>query len=110
MWLKRNFSKAPFKRYADDEVVHCKTKEEALYLKEYLAKRFAKCKLELHPTKNRIEYCKDKDRTRNEEFTELDFLGCTFKAVHIMCKDGKMRSSFIASVGKTLVKAFIDKI
>ena len=91
LWMKRKFPQAPFERYADDGVVHCKTKEEALYIKECLAKRFAECKLELHPTKTRIVYCKDKDRTRDEELTEFDFLGYTFKAVHIMCKDGKMR-------------------
>ena len=81
---------------ADDGVVHCKTKEAALYIKECLAKRFAECKLELHPPKTRIVYCKDKDRTKDEDVTEFDFLGYTFKAVHIMCKDGKMRSNFIA--------------
>ena len=96
MWMKRNFPQAPFERYADDGVVHCKSKEEALFIKESLVKRFAECKLELHPTKTRIVYCKDKDRTREEELTEFDFLGYTFKAVYIMCKDGKKRSNFIA--------------
>ncbi|WP_055153471.1 reverse transcriptase domain-containing protein [Faecalicatena contorta] len=81
--MKRNFPRAPFERYADDGVVHCSTKEEALYIKEKLAKRFEKCKLELHPVKTRIVYCKDKDRTRDEELTEFDFLGYTFKAVYI---------------------------
>ena len=39
MWMKRNFPNAPFERYADDGVVHCSTKEEALYIKEKFAKR-----------------------------------------------------------------------
>lgn len=110
MWMKRNFPQAPFERYADDGVVHCKTKEEALYIKECLVKRFAECKLELHPTKTRIVYCKDKDRIRDEDLTEFDFLGYTFKAVHVMCKDGKTRLNFIASVSKTSAKSFRDKI
>ena len=110
MWMKRNFPQAPFERYADDGVVHCKSKEEALFIKECLVKRFAECKLELHPTKTRIVYCKDKDRTREEELTEFDFLGYTFKAVYIMCKDGKKRSNFIASVSKASAKTFRDKI
>ena len=50
--------------------MHCRTKEEALYIKEKLAKRFEECKLELHPVKTRIVYCKDKDRTKEEELTE----------------------------------------
>ena len=97
-------------RDADDGVVHCRTKEEALYIKEKLAKRFEECKLELHPVKTRIVYCKDKDRTKEEELTEFDFLGYTFKAVYIKCKDGVMRNSFIASVSKTAAKGFRDKI
>ena len=68
------------------------------------------CKLELHPVKTRIVYCKDKDRTKEEELTEFDFLGYTFKAVYIKCKDGVMRNSFIASVSKTAAKGFRDKI
>ena len=110
MWMKRNFPQAPFERYADDGVVHCKTKEEAVFIKECLTKRFAECRLELHPTKTRIVYCKDKDRTKDEDLTEFDFLGYTFKAVHIMCRDGKTRLNFIASVSKTSAKAFRDKI
>lgn len=110
MWMKRNFPQAPFERYADDGVVHCRTKEEALYIKEKLAKRFEECKLELHPVKTRIVYCKDKDRTKEEELTEFDFLGYTFKAVYIKCKDGVMRNNFIASVSKTAAKDFRDKI
>lgn len=55
-------------------------------------------------------YCKDKDRTRDEDITEFDFIGYTFKAVYIMCKDGKRRSNFIASVSKMSAKTFRDKI
>lgn len=55
-------------------------------------------------------YCKDKDRTKKEELTEFDFLGYTFKAVHIKCRDGKMRYNFIATVSKTAAKNFRDKI
>uniref|UniRef100_UPI0040577A91 group II intron reverse transcriptase/maturase n=1 Tax=Acetatifactor sp. TaxID=1872090 RepID=UPI0040577A91 len=100
MWMIRNFPKAPFERYADEGVIHCRTKEEALWIKEKLTRRFEECKLELHPVKTRIVYCKDKDRTKDEELTEFDFLGYTFKAVYIKCKDGKIRNNFIASVSR----------
>ena len=110
MWMKRNFPQTPFERYADDGVIHCGTKEEALYIKEKLVERFAECKLELHPVKTRIVYCKDKDRTKKEELTEFDFLGYTFKAVYIKCRDGIMRYNFIASVSKTAAKNFREKI
>ena len=74
MWLKRNFPQAPFERYADDGLVHCRTKEEDFCIKERLVERFAECKLELHPVKTRIVHCKDKARTKREELTEFDFL------------------------------------
>ena len=64
MWMVRNFPLAPFERYADDGVIHCRTKEEALWIKEKLTCRFEECKLELHPVKTRIVYCKDKDRNK----------------------------------------------
>ena len=75
-----------------------------------MLKGLKECKLELHPVKTRIVYCKDKDRTKEEELTEFDFLGYTFKAVYIKCKDGVMRNNFIASVSKTAAKGFRDKI
>ena len=45
-----------------------------------------------------------------KNFTEFDFLGYTFKAVYIKCRDGKIRNSFIASVSKTSSKNFREKI
>lgn len=90
--------------------MHCRVKEEALYIKEKFAKRVEECKLELHPVKTRIVYCKDKGRTKEEELTESDFLGYTFKVVCIKCKDGVIRNNFIASVSKTAAKGFGDKI
>lgn len=49
-------------------------------------------------------------RTKEEELTEFDFLGHTFKAVYIKYKDSVMRNNFIASVSKTAAKGFRDKI
>ncbi len=65
MWMKRNFPQAPFERYADDGVIHCHSKEEATFIREKLSQRFEECKLELHPVKTRIVYCKDEDRKNN---------------------------------------------
>lgn len=48
--------------------------------------------------------------TREEELTEFDFLGYTFKAVYIKCRDGKIKHNFIASVSKDSTKNFRDRI
>ena len=54
-------------------------KKKHFYIKKKLVKRFEECKLELHPVKTRIVYCKDKDRTKEEELAEFDFLGYTLR-------------------------------
>jgi retron-type reverse transcriptase len=41
--------------------------------------RLTRDKLELHPQKTKIIYCKDKDRKGDYPHTEFDFLGYTFK-------------------------------
>ena len=58
------------------------------------------CKLELHPEKTKIVYCKDKGRTAEYECTEFDFLGYTFRRVLIKDKLGRLQFSFLASVSK----------
>lgn len=110
IWMKRNYPKTPFVRYADDAVIHCKSEIEAKEIKESLDLRMKQCKLELHPEKTRIVYCKDEDRNKDYPINEFDFLGYTYKAVYIKCRDGKLRNNFIASASKKSCKALRDKI
>ncbi len=58
-WMKRSNPDIPWCRYADDGLVHCKTEGEAKLLLAKLAKRFKECRLEMHPDKSKIVYCKD---------------------------------------------------
>jgi len=76
VWTQRTYPQIPFERYADDAVCHCWTKEEAEDLKAALERRFADCRLELHPEKTKIVYCKDDDRRQEYPCTSFDFLGC----------------------------------
>jgi hypothetical protein len=39
-------------------VLHCKSKRQAEYVLDRIRERFQACKLELHPSKTRIVYCK----------------------------------------------------
>jgi len=55
-WLSKFFAGVKFERYADDIVVHCKTKEQANYVLERLNRRMHACGLELHPEKTKIVY------------------------------------------------------
>ena len=110
IWMKTNYSMAPFARYADDAVIHCKSEKQAKEIKEALTLRMKQCKLELHPDKTRIIYCKDKDRTKDYPITQFDFLGYTYRAVYIKCRDGKLRNNFIASASKKACKSLRNKI
>ena len=110
IWMERNYPMAPFARYADDAVIHCKSEKQAKEIKESLTLRMKQCKLELHPDKTRIIYCKDKDRTKDYPITQFDFLGYTYRAVYIKCRDGKLRNNFIASASQKACKSLRNKI
>ncbi len=47
-----------------DAVCHCRSERQAVHLRRELERRFAQCKLRLHPDKTRIVYCKDGKRRR----------------------------------------------
>ena len=93
-WLEKNFPNNPFERYADDAVIHCKTEEEAKYLKKKLEERLKECKLELHPEKTKIVYCKDGIRTGSYPNRGFDFLGYTFRGRSVRSKTGKLFVGF----------------
>ncbi|MDD4680969.1 MAG: group II intron reverse transcriptase/maturase [Clostridia bacterium] len=109
-WMERTNPQAPFERYADDAIIHCMTETEAKEILEKLKQRLEKCKLELHPTKTKIVYCKDKDRKKKYPNTEFDFLGYTFRRVFIKDRLGRLQFNFLPSVSKKSAKAFRDKI
>jgi RNA-directed DNA polymerase len=64
--MAEKHSDIPFERYADDAICHCRSEEQALALREALETRLAACKLELHPQKTKIVYCKDDNRGRSQ--------------------------------------------
>ena len=79
IWMSKNYPNTPFERYADDAVCHCSSQEEAEQLKSSLIERLKECKLELHPNKTKIVYCKDDKRRGEYENISFDFLGFTFQ-------------------------------
>lgn len=110
MWMERNHPDNPFARYADDAVAHCRSKADAERLRESLEKRLAECKLELHPTKTRIVYCKDDDRRGDFPETKFDFLGYTFRARRSKNKFGKYFINFTPAVSNKAKKAMQQEI
>jgi RNA-directed DNA polymerase len=104
MWLVREFPDVPFERYADDEILHCKTKAQAHGLRDAIIERLAQVGLELNLDKTRIVYCKDSDRTGSHEHEQFDFLGHTFRPRLARSKAGKKFVSFLPAVSDDAAK------
>ena len=78
-WLEQTHSAVRYVRYADDAVLHCKSKVQADYVLRNVRKRMKQCGLELHPEKTRLVYCKDYRRQEQHESVKFDFLGYSFQ-------------------------------
>lgn len=103
-WMQANFPQTPWARYADDEIAHCKTKAEAEHLLKKLKRRFAECKIALHPDKTRIIYCQDDDRKGVFSITKFDFLGYTFRPRRSKNRYGKHLINFTPAVSNKACK------
>src|SRR5207245_9372148 len=78
MWMAAQYPNIPFERYADDIVVHCVSKAQAQFIQRKIAERLKACKLEAHPDKTKIVYCRDSNRTEDHPHKSFDFLTYTF--------------------------------
>jgi RNA-directed DNA polymerase len=107
-WMEREFPKVWFERYCDDVVVHCVSERQARFVKDAIAKRLAGCRLELHPAKTRIVYCKDSNREGSAEHERFDFLGYTFRPRLALSKTGQRFVSFAPAVSGAAKKAMVE--
>lgn len=105
LWMKRNYPVLPFCRYADDGIVHCRSELEAWALKKRLEDRFRECKLELHPVKTRIVYCKSSNHRQDYPVVNFDFLGFTFRPRFAKSREGKYFIAFSPAVSSAAGKA-----
>ena len=104
-WMARTFPGCPFERYADDAVVHCKSRRQAEYVLAAIAARMAEVGLALHPDKTRVVYCMDSNRRGKHEHTAFTFLGYTFRPREARRKDGKRFTSFLPAISPEALKA-----
>ena len=49
LWVMRHLPGVRFARYADDAVLHCKSRRQAEYVLERIREKFRACKLRLIP-------------------------------------------------------------
>src|SRR3989339_1288756 len=78
-WLEQTHSAVRYVRYADDAILHCKSKEQADYVLRNLNRRMKQCGLELHPEKTKLVYCRDYRRQGDYSNVKFDFLGYSFQ-------------------------------
>jgi RNA-directed DNA polymerase len=109
-WMEREFSNNPWCRYADDAIIHCVSEKQAQYLKDRLEKRFRECKLEIHPDKTKIVYCKDSNRTEEQENIDFTFLGYTFKPRKAKGHEGRVFTSFLPAVSRKAKTSISEEI
>lgn len=91
-------------------MIYCRTKEEAERLLKQLEERFKQCKLELHPEKTRIVYCKDDGRNGVHPEIKFDFLGYTFRPRRSKNRYGKFFINFTPAVSNKACKAMRQTI
>jgi RNA-directed DNA polymerase len=104
-WMRRHYSGVPFERYADDILVHCKSERQATWIKSVIEKRLQQCRLQLHPQKTKIVYCKDSSRRGNYPNEKFDFLGYTFRPRLSKSRRGEFFVNFSPAVSDEAAKS-----
>ena len=103
-WMQKHHPEKPFKRYADDIIVHCKTERQAQFMLARIGERMVACGLTLHPLKTRIVNLRGKSEKRYPR--KYDFLGFTLRPVmrEIRGRRILMPGTFVSSASKTSIK------
>jgi RNA-directed DNA polymerase len=78
-WLELKHPEVSFTRYADDMVIHCRTKAETEQVLREIRERLREVKLRLNEKKTKIVYCKDYKRKQKYEQVQFNFLGYSFQ-------------------------------
>lgn len=114
-WMDEVNPQNPFERYADDIVIHCSSKEQAEQLLEKLEVRMQKYKLELHPEKTKIVYCKNYQRNEKYDNNSFTFLSYSFQPRTVRNKfDNTKRlvafNAAISQQAKTAIRAKLREV
>jgi RNA-directed DNA polymerase len=109
-WVTQHLRSVRFCRYADDGVIHCKSREQAAFVLRQLAERFRQCGLELHSEKTHIVYCRDINRPAEFPTTQFTFLGYTFRPRKAVDKYGRVYVNFAPAVSRDALRVMRQTI
>lgn len=100
-WLEINYRDIRFVRYADDMVIHCRTKQEAEQILSSSKERLAQVRLRINEQKTQIVYCKDYRRIEKHEKVQFGFLGFSYQPRKSKSKyEAGGYSAFTAEISK----------
>jgi len=110
-WLEQTHPAVRYVRYADDAILHCRSKQQAEYVLRNLRQRMLNCGLELHPEKTKIVYCKDYRRQGKYPRVKFDFPGYSFQPRTTMSKTtGKLFLGFDCAISISSRKRIAEKM
>ena len=109
-WMRREHPHNPFARYADDAVAHCRSESEAKALLAAIDGRLKECKLEMHPEKSGVVYCKDDNRRQEYPRIQFTFLGYTFRPRRAKSRNGKAWTAFLPAVSAAAIQRMRSEI
>jgi RNA-directed DNA polymerase len=102
-WMLECFADVPFERYADDILVHCRSKEEAERMRRRIGERLQRCGLQLHPEKTRVVCCRP--GVAVEDAKSFDFLGFTFQPRLAKSRKGQIFVTFSPAISGKAAKS-----
>ena len=110
-WLELKHKSVNFVRYADDAIIHCKSKAHAEWLLKKLSERLNACGLELHPEKTKLIYCRDYRRQGAHPVVKFDFLGYSFQPRTTKSpRTGKLFLGYDCAISISSKKRIADKM
>jgi group II intron reverse transcriptase/maturase len=114
-WMQQHYADTEYgsirwERYADDIKVHCKSESEAKYILNQIKKRMKACRLNLHPDKTKIVYCKQSNRRGKNVNNRFDFLGFEFRPDSVETQKGKLWLGYSARISRRAKKHIVSEI
>ena len=80
-------------------------------MKDAIGRRLSQCKLQLHPERTRIVFCRNFKPPRENRYPEsFDFLGFTFRQRSAKGPTGNIFDGFLAGISQTSRKKIADRI
>lgn len=109
-WVRRTMPGVPFCRYADDGLLHCKSRRQAEWVMARIIGRFRECGLEVNQEKSGIVYCKDRNRHEEHETISFDFLGFTFRPRRCLSEQHGLHPNFLPAISRASMRAINREI